>query len=66
MKQSSRSSLLARTRAPIVYISIWMFDFGPVKLPGLSRDGDEVAQILDTGPGCSKVGYPPDKSLSRE
>ena len=21
------------------YISIWIFDFGPVKLPGISRNG---------------------------
>ena len=33
------SSLLARTRALILYISIWIFDFGPEKLPGLSRNG---------------------------
>ena len=32
-------SLLARTRALILYISFWIFDFGPVKLPGLSRNG---------------------------
>ena len=36
------SSLLARTRALILYISIWIFDFGPVKLPGLSRNGPQV------------------------
>ena len=33
------SSLLARTRALILYIWIWLFDFGPEKLPGLSRNG---------------------------
>ena len=33
------SSLLARTRALILYIWIWIFDFGPEKLPGLSRNG---------------------------
>ena len=33
------SSLLARTRALILYITIWIFDLGPVKLPGLSRNG---------------------------
>ena len=31
------SSLLAGTRHS--YISIWIFDFGPEKLPGLSRNG---------------------------
>ena len=33
------SSLPARTRALIPYISIWIFIFGPKKLPGLSRNG---------------------------
>ena len=33
------SSLLARTHAFILYISISIFDFGPEKLPGLSRNG---------------------------
>ena len=33
------SSLLARTHAVILYIWIWIFDFGPEKLPGLSRNG---------------------------
>ena len=33
------SSLLARTRALILYISILIFDFGPEKLPRLSRRG---------------------------
>ena len=33
------SSLLARALAFILYISIRMFDFGPEKLPGLSRNG---------------------------
>ena len=32
-------SLLARTRALSLYISFWIFNFGPVKLPGLSRNG---------------------------
>ena len=36
------SSLLARTRALILYISIWILDFGPEKLPGLSRNGPLV------------------------
>ena len=34
-------SLLARTHALILYISFWIFDFGPVKLPGLSRNGPQ-------------------------
>ena len=36
------SSLLARTSALILYISIWIFDFGSGKLPGLSRNGPLV------------------------
>ena len=39
VKETKWSSLLARTRALILYISIWIFDFGPEKLPGLSRNG---------------------------
>ena len=37
VSETKCSSLLARTRALILYISIWIFDFGPEKLPGLSR-----------------------------
>ena len=33
------SSFLARTRALTLFISTWIFDFGPGKLPGLSRNG---------------------------
>ena len=43
------SSLLARIRALILCISIRIFDFGPEKLPGLSRNGPlgpEWIQIL--------------------
>ena len=38
LNETERSSLLARTRALILYISIWKFDFGPETLPGLSRN----------------------------
>ena len=31
-------SLLARTHDFIIYISIWIFDFGPEKLPVLLRN----------------------------
>ena len=41
VNETKRSSLLARTHALILYISIWIFDFGPVKLPGLSRNGPQ-------------------------
>ena len=42
VNETKWSSLLARTRALILYILIWIFDFGPVKLPGLSRNGPQV------------------------
>ena len=42
VSETKWSSLLARTRALILYILIWIFDFGPVKLPGLSRNGPLV------------------------
>ena len=39
VNETKWNSLLARTRSLNLYISIWIFDFGPVKLPGLSRNG---------------------------
>ena len=42
VNETEWSSLLARTRVLIVYISIWKFDFGPETLPGLSRNGPQV------------------------
>ena len=41
VNETKWSCLLARTRALILYISIWIFDFGPVKLPGLWRNGPQ-------------------------
>ena len=41
VSETEWSSLLARTRALILYISIWIFVFGPEKLPGLSRNGPQ-------------------------
>ena len=46
VNETKWSSLLARTRALILYISIWIFDFGPVKLPGLLRNGPQGRQFL--------------------
>ena len=43
VSETKWSSLLARTCAHILYISIWIFDFGPVKLTGLSRNGSQGA-----------------------
>ena len=42
VSETKWSCLLARTRALILYISIWKFDFGPETLPGLSRNGPQV------------------------
>ena len=42
VNETKWSSLLARTRALILFISIWIFDFGPEKLPGLSSNGPLV------------------------
>ena len=38
------SSLLARTHAFILYISISIFDFGPEKLPGVKRPPKHKAE----------------------
>ena len=46
VNETKWSSLLARTRALILYISIWKFDFGPETLPGLSRNGPQGFLIL--------------------
>ena len=50
VNETKWSSLLARTRALILYISIWKFDFGPEMLPGLSRNGPQapIAQKMDS------------------
>ena len=63
-------SLLASTPAFILYISIWIFDFGPVKLPGRSRNGpqssyfyfcfakiDGSSQYLNFEKFCAKMQY---------
>ena len=62
VNETQWSSLLARTRALILYISIWKFDFGPKKLPGLSRNGPQalVDQKLDSA--IQRINhYPVDK-----
>ena len=41
VNETKWSSLLARTRALILYISIWKFDFGSEKLLGHSRNGSQ-------------------------
>ena len=42
INETKGSSLLARTLALILCILIWIFDFGPEKLPLLSRNGPLV------------------------
>ena len=42
VSETKWSSLLARTRALILYISISIFDFGPENLPGLSRNRPQI------------------------
>ena len=49
VNETKWSCLLARTRALILYISIWVFDFGPVKLPGRSRNGRLCLYIFIRG-----------------
>ena len=45
VNETKWSILLAWTRALILYILIWIFDFGPVKLQGLSRNGPQNSCI---------------------
>ena len=41
VSETKWSSLLARTGAFVLYVSIRIFDFGLEKLPGLSRNGPQ-------------------------
>ena len=45
VSETKWSSLLASTQALIPYISIWVFDFAPKKLPGLSRNVPQDRRI---------------------
>ena len=57
------SNFLARTRALILYISILIFDFGPEKLPGLSRNelqGSNLKKCYSRSKVCETVSVPPD------
>ena len=58
VNETKWSSLLARTRA-LFYISIWIFDFGPEKLPGLSRNGplNRHKQPLVSRRGAWLIGW---------
>ena len=44
------SVLLARICALILFISIWIFDFGPKKLSGPWRNGPQDSKSLDMQP----------------
>ena len=49
VNETKCSSLPARTRALILCISIWIFDFGPEKWTGLSRNGPLVLTLTLRG-----------------
>ena len=49
VNETEWSSLLARTRALILYISIWKFDYGPETLSGLSRNGSLGLNVFVRG-----------------
>ena len=53
VNETKWSSLLVTTHAFILYISISIFDFGPEKLPGLSRNGPQETKDIENQP--SKV-----------
>ena len=55
VSETKWSSLLASTRALIPYISIWIFDFGPKKLPRLSRNLPQDRRI--TSPTRWPLGH---------
>ena len=46
VNETKWSSLLARTRALVFYISIGIFDFGHEKLRGLSRNGSRTVKLV--------------------
>ena len=57
------------------YISIWIFDFGPVKLPGISRNGPlaPIVRKVDASiywmilyPLDSAIGFPNTYSLGSD
>ena len=60
VNETKWSSLLARTRALILFISIWIFVFGREKLAGLSRNGIRALKLYD-----SKNQYMLNKDLTR-
>ena len=62
VNETKWSSLLARIGALIlytVYISIWIFDFGPEKLPELSRNGPMPRSMFVQFEGLVEINVPP-------
>ena len=57
VNETERSSLLVRTRALILYISIWKFDFGPETLPGPSRNEPLVKAPLLRSKSTQAVNF---------
>ena len=57
VNETKWSSLLGRARALILNISISIFDFGPVKLPGLSRNGPLGRTIISEVESCISLLY---------
>ena len=59
VNETKWSSLLARTCTLFLYILIWISDFGPVKLPGLSRNRpfgpQHIVFSLPKGKSCYPV-----------
>ena len=56
VNETKWSSFLARTRALTLFISTSIFDFGPEKLPGLSRNGTQgpvVRTPVSANPGLN-------------
>ena len=45
---NKREQFASQDPRPYSYISIWIFDFGPEKLPGLSRNGPQLARITQS------------------
>ena len=64
VKETKWSSLLARTRALILVISISIFDFGPEKLPGLSRNGPLAPVVQKVDNDIHRINlYPLDSAI---
>ena len=55
VNETKWSTLLARTSALVLYISIWIFDFGPEKLLGLSINGP-LTVSGDCVSRCRQIG----------